>query len=154
MAIWSALLVARSGGHSSTTFGYIPEGGAGIYCATSEPSLFNTIVAFNRDGEAILCDPEWPCFPTISCCDIFGNEDGDWIGCIADQYGINGNISEDPLFCDPDAGDFHLHCTSPCAPAQQPDCGLIGALGVGCGATATVPTTWGAIKSIFLGPGE
>jgi hypothetical protein len=57
-----------------------------------------------------------------------GNWGINWGGS-AGQYGINGNISEDPLFCDPEAGDFTLHGDSPCAPysAPNPECGLIGA---------------------------
>jgi hypothetical protein len=68
----------------------------------------------------------------LTCCDIYGNAGGDWVGCIADQAGINGNFSDDPLFCDIAAGDYHLDDSSPCAPANN-DCGvLIGVLGVGC----------------------
>jgi len=64
---------------------------------------------------------------------VYGNAGGDWTGCIADQYGINGNISEDPLFCDAENGDFTIRDDySPCAPANNPECGLIGALGVDC----------------------
>jgi hypothetical protein len=87
--------------------------------------------------------------PTLICCDLYGNEGGNWIGCIADQYGVNGNMSEDPLFCDPDNEDFTLREDSPCAPANSGGCGLIGAVPVGCGATALEPTTWGAIKASF-----
>jgi hypothetical protein len=43
------------------------------------------------------------------------------------------SIDADPQFCDPQHGDYSIAATSPCAPAQQPDCGLIGALPVGCG---------------------
>ena len=38
---------------------------------------------------------------------------------------------------------------SPCAPANSGGCGLIGALPVGCGATAVEPATWGGIKASF-----
>lgn len=71
---------------------------------------------------------------TLSCCDVYGNEGGDWVGPIADQYGIDGNISENPLFCAPASQDFHLHTDSPCAShsAPNPECDLIGAWPVGC----------------------
>jgi serine protease len=36
---------------------------------------------------------------------------------IADQTGINGNISADPLFADPSSADFHLLAGSPCIDA-------------------------------------
>jgi hypothetical protein len=68
----------------------------------------------------------------LSCCNVFGNSDGDWIGSIEDQYEVRGNLSSDPMFCDTLNGDFHLQADSPCAPSNN-DCGvLIGALDVGC----------------------
>jgi hypothetical protein len=69
----------------------------------------------------------------LTCCDVYGNQGGDWIGCIADQYGTAGNISADPLFCDPVAGDHGLVSPdSPCLPENN-ECGvLIGAHGLGC----------------------
>jgi hypothetical protein len=73
--------------------------------------------------------------PTFRCCDVFGNDGGDWIGSIADQYGVEGNFSEDPRFCDVEQNDFTLHRDSPCLPDNHPDgpgCGLIGAHPVGC----------------------
>jgi hypothetical protein len=58
--------------------------------------------------------------------------------CIAGQYGINGNISLDPLFCDAANGDFTLQGISPCRPFSMPnsECGQIGAHPVGCGPEA------------------
>jgi len=88
-------------------------------------------------------------YAVLSCCDLFGNEGGDWVGTIADQYGVDGNICADPLFCDPQAGDLRLDCRSPCAPENNFDCGLLGAWGVGCGATAAEARTWGGIKTLF-----
>jgi hypothetical protein len=68
----------------------------------------------------------------LTCCDVYGNAGGDWVGYIADQAGINGNFSADPLFCDTANGDLHIFNASPCAPANN-SCGvLIGALDVGC----------------------
>jgi parallel beta-helix repeat protein len=119
--------------------------GAGIFCTYySSPTLEKVIIGFNV-GHAIYCNDGSP-VPLI-CCDIYGNSGGDWVGCIADQYGINGNFSADPLFCAPENGDFGLSCTSPCASA--PGCGQIGAFGVGCGPTAAQNTTWGRVKSMF-----
>jgi hypothetical protein len=95
--------------------------------------LSQTTMAFGEEPP-ILCLP--PTTIELSCCDIFGNTGGDWIGCIADQYGINGNISEDPLFCDATTGDFTLDAASPCAPENSGGCGLIGAWPVGCYVTS------------------
>jgi hypothetical protein len=92
----------------------------------------NTIVAFSAEGEGVSA--AGPC-PTLRCCDLFGNAGGDWIGCLAEQLDpVYGNISEDPLFCDPATGDLHLREDSPCAPfsPSNPDCDLVGAWPVGC----------------------
>lgn len=109
------------------------------------PTLANTIIASSLAGAGILCSFSHP--PVLTCCDIHGNAGGDWTGAIAGQLGINGNISADPLFCDPAADDFTLRGDSPCAPGGE--CGLIGAWPVGCDPTPAVESTWGAIKSLF-----
>lgn len=70
--------------------------------------------------------------PEITCTDIYGNEGGDWTGDLAGYLGVNGNISMDPLFCDPEAGVLTLRADSPCAPLHDPECGRIGAWPVGC----------------------
>jgi hypothetical protein len=95
----------------------------------------NTIIAFSRQGEGVSCMYDGTI--TLSCCDVYGNEGGDWIGCIEDQYhpGLYGNICEDPFFCDRMNGDWRLEEDSPCAPFTPPNptCSLIGAWSVGCG---------------------
>jgi hypothetical protein len=106
-----------------------------VYCYRySSPTLANTIIAFSTQGAAVGCSDNSSV--TLTCCDIYGNAGGDWVGCIAGQNGINGNFSADPLFCDPGNADFTLDSRSPCLPGSHPDgvnCGLIGALGEGCG---------------------
>lgn len=99
----------------------------------------NTIIAHSTEGEAVFCVPE--AIPSISCCDIYGNAGGDWIGLIQSQYGIDGNISEDPHFCGSTWNPYVpwlLHAASPCAPFSPPntECDLIGAWPVGCGGLA------------------
>lgn len=122
--------------------------GAGIACADySYPVLTNTIISFSWAGEAVYCDGTSGA--DFNCSDIYGNAGGDWVGCIEDQLGINGNIWEDPLYCNTEIWELYVNCYSPCAPYQQPTCGLIGAWTVGCGVSATVPSTWGLVKSIF-----
>lgn len=117
-----------------TFYGNAAANGGGVYCSDGAVvTIENTIAAFSTAGGGVLCDGA--SIPSFSCCDIFGNEVGDWIGWIADQYGIDGNICEDPLFCEPSSGDFCLLDTSPCAPFSppNPECDLIGAWPMGCG---------------------
>ncbi len=111
------------------------NGGIWIYDYEDEASavvIDDCIIAFNSGTEGISCTGASTV--TLSCCDVFGNEGGDWVGYIAGQYGMNGNICEDPLFCYRPAGDYTIRSDSPCAPYSDPnpECGLIGAYDVGC----------------------
>jgi predicted outer membrane repeat protein len=116
-----------------TFYGNSAETGSGIYCYfSSEPVITNTIIAFGIQGEGFY---SFDSTPTLACCDIYGNAGGDWTGYIADQYGTDGNISVDPLFCDAGSGDLGLHANSPCLPWYNPECGLIGAWAEGCPST-------------------
>jgi hypothetical protein len=122
----------------------------GIGCTDgSNPTVRNSILAFGAHGAAVTCWDD--SHVVLICCDVFGNEGGDWVGCIADQLGINGNIAANPLFCDLENGDLTLHEDSPCAPFTPPneECDLIGAWPVGCGPTAVQMGTWGSIKAMY-----
>jgi hypothetical protein len=123
-----------------------------------ELTVKNTIIASSTSGEGIACSGSLNT-PVLSCTDIFGNAGGDWVGSIADQYGINGCFAADPRFCDPRVGDLTLAEDSPCAPAHSPaGCGLIGA-----GAPAASPGLRDAVvewtspapaRSYFLAAGR
>ena len=59
------------------------------------------------------------------------------------------NISEDPLFCGAESGDYTLQDCSPCLGAAH-DGGDIGAFGVGCACEVAVEdASWGRIKDLF-----
>lgn len=121
--------------------------GGAVYLYGDAPTISNVIISFCTSGGAVYCDGG--ATPTLTCCDVYGNADGDWLGCIAGQYGLSGNISEDPLFCDPEYDNYMLDEMSPCAPASN-SCGvLIGAYDVGCGASAVQSASWGAIKAMY-----
>jgi hypothetical protein len=151
MLCWGSLTVS-SCTFSGNSAGANAYGGGICVGKSSHAFIENTIIAFSPEGEAVWC--EWDCSATMTCCDIFGNAGGDWVDCIADQIGINGNISACPSFCNALGGDLTLCDESPCAPGNHPDgydCGLIGAWDVGCvcGPTATEGSTWGGIKSMY-----
>lgn len=106
-------------------------GGALHVIAGSCPAFENCIIAFSEGGAAVYSS-DGTSIPDFSCCNIFGNTGGDWVDIIADQAGTDGNFSQDPLFCDTAAGDFHLQPASPCAPDNNSCDTLIGALPAGC----------------------
>jgi hypothetical protein len=151
--------IGNMGGYGASFWGCSPtvtgctfyDNSYGLTCIDgASPILEQTIIAFNPGGAIYCQDPSSQ--PALECCDIFGNTGGDWVGCIEEQYGINGNISEDPVFCDPENGDFTLHEDSPCAPFSPPneECDLIGAWPVECdGPTSVESTTWGRIKATY-----
>lgn len=107
--------------------------------------LDNSIVVEATAGAGVFCSNA---DVTCECNDAWGNIGGNYSG-MSDPTGWNGNISADPLFCDPGLEDLALQECSPCAPGHNPDCGLIGALPVGCGGTPVVVTSWGRMKALF-----
>ncbi len=113
------------------------------------PSFQHCLVADNT-GEIVNGYENWfeEFVPVFTCCDIWGNQTGDWTGLIADQLGENGNISLDPLLC-PGYGSesAYLRADSPCAEGNNPECGQIGAWPVGC--TAARSMTWSEIKTLY-----
>jgi hypothetical protein len=128
--------------------------GGALYCSDSTPTLTNCIIAFNESPQFVihcLTDDLPNSTPALVCCDLYGNANGDWVGCIADQYGVDGNFSEEPLLCEMGGNDVTLCANSPCLPAGN-SCGvLIGASGMGCSAcfTAIERSSWGAIKAMY-----
>jgi len=98
----------------------------------SAVSMDRCIVAFSDLGEPAMCFEVSSV--ELTCSDVYGNVLGDWVGCMAGQGEINGNMSIDPFFCDSAAGDFHIADLSPCAPGNNGCAALIGALEVNCGA--------------------
>jgi len=86
----------------------------GIYISSSTPTITNTILWGNGTLEIRFYSSGGGTV-TISNSDIQGGQDGiktTWI-----EQKVNwgdGNIDADPLFVDPDNGDYHLSDGSPC----------------------------------------
>jgi hypothetical protein len=123
---------------------------------THGPILIERSIIAHGTGRsgAVYCWPSSEPDMELRCCNIFGNEGGDWVGCIESQYGVDGNFSACPSFCNLAIGNLLVCDGSPCLPGNHPsgyDCGLVGALGEGCtcGPTSSGPTTWGRIKAGF-----
>ncbi|MFC1572934.1 hypothetical protein ACFL6M_04970 [Candidatus Eisenbacteria bacterium] len=95
-------------------------------------SIESTVIVYGFGSTAAIRDGSSDLL--FTCSNIYGNEGGDWLNVIAAQLGEDGNISEDPLFCGAEGGDFTLSVSSPCASFSPPneECDLIGAWPVGC----------------------
>ena len=107
--------------------------GGALYLSGATASVTSSIAWGNEPDELdIQADSQvW-----VSCTDVQGG----WPG--------EGNIDLDPLFCDPELGDFSLRNDSPCAPENN-DCGvLMGAWPVGC-STSAENATWSEFKVLF-----
>ncbi|MFZ1946719.1 MAG: right-handed parallel beta-helix repeat-containing protein [bacterium] len=118
------------GNHSLSQYGT-------VYCRSNSPAVITrTVIAFNTGAPGVRCFDE-ESTPTLTCCDVNGNELGDWVGCIESQEVVNGNFSANPAFCDAPNGDLRLRSGSPCLPGNHPTgypCdGVIGAWGEGTG---------------------
>jgi hypothetical protein len=116
----------------------------------AEGTFENTIIAFNPSGCAVDCGDG--ASAALSCCDLYGNAGGDWIGCLADQSGVEGNRSVDPLFCDREKWALELQAGSPCRPENDPGCDLIGAWPVGCASTGVEDVAVAKRPGIYPNP--
>jgi len=111
----------------------------GVFIADSSPTISNLTIVGNKYGIEAYGDSE----PDISNCILWDNTDGDLFGCRARYSCIErasegeSNISDDPLFVDPDGDDYHIRSergrywprfdiwvldkvTSPCVDAGDP----------------------------------
>ena len=105
--------------------------GGGIYCFSSSPTLVNTISWGNAPNEIEFDSTSGFNSITISYSDIQGGEAGIVTNDNGTVYWEEGNIDADPLFCDPDSGDYTLAENSPCVGTGENGANM-GAFGVGC----------------------
>lgn len=147
VSVWSSTFSENAAANAGGSLYFYPVGAP---CGHYSYEIQNCIIAFGVAAEAVYAG-SWPSDWPVTCTNIYGNAGGDWTGALTLCYGTDGNISEDPLFCGDEHPDepFALHANSPCAPDGNPECGLIGAWGVGCQATAVEEISWGALKAMF-----
>lgn len=112
------------------------------YGGVMSANIQYNIIAGGQDG--IQCTAP-NAGPVVFACNDVWSTRRNYTGC-ADQTGINGNISADPLFCDTSASDYDLTAGSPAATAI---CGLMGSQPVGCGPTSARAASWGWIKATY-----
>ncbi len=115
-----------------------------IYCRTTSSVLItNNIIVGDRTGYGLHVTNE----PLLGCNIFFDNARGP-------SQGTPLHFSDqivDPMFCAAEGGNLSLCADSP-ATALNSDCGLIGALEVGCGTCGPVAieaTNWGTVKSMY-----
>jgi hypothetical protein len=83
----------------------------GINCRNNaSPQVTNTIIAHSLDGSAVGCGSSGP-MPSFDHCCVYGNAGGDSLCGI---YQGQGNIYDDPLFCNEQEGAYYLQDCSPC----------------------------------------
>ncbi len=124
-------------------------GDGGAFCVDTGDwygSIWNNIFAGTIGGVGVECYSA----ASFHCCDFWNNEKGVASG-VAGIYESWGDIFLDPMFCDPEQGDFGLQEGSPCLPGEHGgvSCELMGARDMGCGFSATEETSWGKIRGMF-----
>lgn len=122
-----------------------PDGGAVAWCRWGgAPSFTLSILSYSTAGSAVSCDGG--AAPSVLCSLVHGNAGGDWVDCIAVYEAVTGNLSDAPLFCDAEGGDFTLQTDSPCLPENSGACDQVGCLGLGPCALPVDAMSWGRLK--------
>jgi len=123
----------------------------------SYPVIMNNIIAFDSSSAAggSAVSSTTPASQIIfECNNVWGNYPANYFGALTDQTGINGNISQDPLFCGiSGSGNYYLQESSPCAESHVPAHCVgfrMGRYPVKC-TVGTEQESWGKIKTLFKG---
>ncbi len=128
-------LAIESGGSRLTTCTLADNAaestGGGILILSSDLVIERSILAFNKQG-AVAIEGEQR--PSLTRCNVYGHQGGDWIGPLASLATQHGNFSDDPIFCSRNKGRYDLRTGSPCLPGGRGgnSSGLVGARSRGC----------------------
>ena len=90
--------------------------GSGIFAEgfDEQTALYNNIIVGKLGQVAVQCSEYYGDEPPIFAHnDVFSEEAAAYGGQCSDQTGQNSNISRDPLFVNPEAGDFDIAASSP-----------------------------------------
>lgn len=108
----SSLLACNNTFYGNTAHHDPPTGGAVF---TGAGTWCNNIMAFNSSGVYRLAGLlVWRNNDVYGSADIWNGHPADYVNMPTNPTGTNGNISVDPQFLAPLAGDFHLMPGSPC----------------------------------------
>jgi hypothetical protein len=116
--------------------------GGAYYAAYCSPVLEGEVLTHSTQGAGLWCNGATP---ALRCCDLFANLDGNDL-CGTD---LGGNLSADPLFCDPAAADLRLATGSPC---WSTACGVIGAYDLDCAGLDVEEGPAARPQSLWLDP--
>lgn len=118
-----ALLISGSQLINNTLAGNAaPAGGGNVYAvsdASGQCFVTDNIICNSPLGGGIYVDTA-DAITQVAFNDVWNNADGDYYTG-TNRTGINGNISQDPLFVDGANNDYHLQVFSPCINAGAPN---------------------------------
>jgi hypothetical protein len=121
-------------------------GGGGIAISSSPDVIVErNIVAYSSYGGGIRCDG--PSASLIRNNLAWQNVGGDGVGACPDWWQSDGNLVDNPYFCNPEGGDFTVAVNSP---AMTHPAAPLGAYSLpGCGRVSVQSLTWGRLKSLY-----
>ncbi|MCK4412383.1 MAG: right-handed parallel beta-helix repeat-containing protein [Candidatus Eisenbacteria sp.] len=123
--------------------------GSAIYVYFGSPNIVQNIFCRHDGTAAIYCSGT----PAVACNAFWDNFAGDVEVC-SPPSPANGNIFQDPKFCDAPLGDLTITFDSPCASSQVPGgcVGQMGRYGAACDETSVEVPSWGRLRSMFRDP--
>lgn len=117
---------------NNTIAGNFADQGASVYAAGYQTAtqLINNILVSSNAATTLYCDPTYGPAPILESNDVYSASGTAYAGTCANLVGTQGNISADPLFTAPGAGDYRLSTVSPAIDAgtstQAPNTDLAG----------------------------
>ena len=122
----------------------VVEGGGIAVFQSGAPTIEQNVIAFNKAGGGIWCDPHTS--PLIRNNLAWENAGGNISECSSGGPS-DGNVIDNPYFCDSTAGDFTVASNSG---VMTHPAGPLGAFSTpGCGPVAVQHSTWGSLKARY-----
>jgi hypothetical protein len=116
--------------------------------------VVNNVIAFQSDGAGISCFGAFN-QPNVRFNCVFNldsqNLDPEYGGDCDDRTNINGNLRENPRFCDGNASppQLGLGSFSPCRGTRAKGVDIGAHAGTGCAPIHVEPANWSRIKSFY-----
>ncbi len=105
----------------------------GIYCTDASYPQISSLLLWDNVHQVVFDAAGTENYISVTFSDIFGGENGIETNGNGDYFWLTGNISANPLFCDPENDDCTLADNSPCLTTGENGTNM-GALGAGdCG---------------------